>query len=70
MNKSDVQRTPQSARPTQDQTPSSKRGATTSPVSKAGSQSGALSSDHVCTDACTHEGATKGNATARSAQVP
>jgi len=67
MNKPDVQRTPQSATPIQDQALSPKHGAAPSAASKAGNQSGALPGDHVCTDACTHEGATKGKSTTTSA---
>ncbi len=66
MNRSDVQRAPQSAAPALDQTPSSKHDAATSIASKAGIQSGAEPGDHVCTDACTHEGATKGKSTSPS----
>lgn len=63
MNKSDVQGSPQSAAPTQDQTPTPKE----SGVSRTGTQSRALPSDHVCTDAYTHEGATKGESTSPAA---
>lgn len=63
MNKSDVQGSPRGAATAQDQTPNSKYGAAASSASKAGSPSGALPSDHVCTDACTHEGATRGKST-------
>ena len=49
-------------------TPSSKYDAAASDASKTGTQSGALPNDHVCTDACTHEGATKGKSTSPSAQ--
>ena len=67
LNKSDLQRVPKSATPAHDRTPSSKRGAMASTVLKLGSQSGAVPSDHVCADACTHEGATKGKSTSPSA---
>jgi hypothetical protein len=60
MNKSDVRAGPERGAAAQAHTLGIKHGAAASPAGKPGSQLGAGSSDHVCTDACTHEGATQG----------
>lgn len=67
MDKSDVKRGLDGAAPAQGQAPNSKHAQAESATAKPASHSGAdQRSDHVCTDACTHEGATKGKATTTS----
>jgi len=63
MNKPDVLHSVQGAAHGQDQTGASKHGAGVSPSSKSAGKPETDPKAHVCTDACTHDGATKGVST-------
>ena len=63
MNQPHVQHSAQSAAHGQDQTDVSEHNAAGYSSSKAAAKPEAEFKAHVCTDACTHEGATKGSAT-------